>query len=368
MPHQKRFVDENPPKALLNWETRAGKSLAVVGWLEQRTGSKVIVCPKQTKKDWEAFETGAVILSKEEFKKVAHTLSPDCIAVSEAHYFAAPLFTKDRSQMAVALYDLVKRNPNMDVLLETATPVRNNAWSLHSLLCYLGVYYEWRWWRGEFFELKKMPFLRFPAWFPKSDWRERLKPYVEKHTDIVSLKDIVADLPPAENKVIKIKHKKPYQKPEDEIVTWTHEHQWEQEGKVDEILKLGYRKVILLVHYTVQIDNLKEALSAEKPVFVLDGRTKDADAVKRGAQEADECYFIVQSSLAFGFDGWQFGALVFVSMSHSNVHHIQSLGRQRHVKHLLTPVNVYLLGGVWDQRIYNEVIAGRDFSPHSYAS
>ncbi len=368
MPHQKRFVDKNPNKAILWWETRSGKSLAVVGWLAKRSGPKVIVCPKQTKKDWEAFNTGAVILSKEEFKKVAHALYPSAIAVSEAHYFAAPLFNKNRSQMATALYKLIKNNPNVDVLLESATVVRNDAWSVHTLLCYVGEYYDWRKWREEFFELKKMPFLRFPAWFPRDDWREKLKPYLDKHMDIVSLRDIVDDLPPAENTIIKVKHKKPYKRPEDEIVTWTHEHRWEQEDKGPEIINLGYKKTILIVHYTDQIDSLSKELSTEKPVFVLDGRTKDADSVKRVAQEADECFFIVQSSLAFGFDGWQFGALVFVSMSHSNVHHIQSLGRQRHIKHVLIPKNYYILGGKWDQRIYNEVISGRDFSPHSYAS
>src|SRR5437870_4781534 len=163
MPHQQRLYDENPKKALLNHEMRTGKSLIGAEWITRRSGIRLIICPKQLKKDWEAFNTGAIVMSKEEFKKeysqmlFPAELQPTATLVDEAHYFAAPLFNKNRSQMAEALYKLVKRYPDMDVLLLTATPVRNDAWSLHTLLCYIGVYYDWKVWREEFFELKKMP-------------------------------------------------------------------------------------------------------------------------------------------------------------------------------------------------------------------
>lgn len=302
------------------------------------------------------------------------------IVVHNCHYFGSALFLrrgKGRSQLAAALYSLVQRNPHMDVLLLTATPVRNDAWSLHTLLCYIGEYYDWKAWREEFFELKAMPFLpRQPwmrsgqvpeAWAPRKGWREKLVPYLQKHTDMVSLVDIVEYLPPAESVVVKIKRKDRYVAPEDEIVTWTHEHQWEQKGKGAEILALGYKKVIVVCHYTAQIDALAVELGAEgRSVYVLDGRTKDADVVKRGAQEAESCYFIVQASMGFGFDGYMFGATVFASMSHSCVHHTQMLGRARHVSHLQPVVYCYLIGGRWDKRIYDTVMEGRDFNPQSY--
>ena len=355
---------------------RTGKSLIGAEWIARREGVRVIVCPKQVKRDWEVFDTGATVLSKEEFKKVASTLQPTAIVVDEAHYFASALFKKGRSKMAEAMYRLVQRFPDMDVLLLTATPVRQDAWSLHTLLCYIGVYYDWKQWQRDFFEKKAMPFLpRQPwmragqmpeAWAPKADWRERLKPYMTKHTDIVCLRDIVEYLPPSESVVVRIKRKELYVEPEDEIVTWVHEHQWEQKGKGAEILALGYKKVIVVCHYTAQIDALALALSVDKPVYTLDGRTKDADAVKRAAQEAEECYFVVQSSMGFGFDGYMFGATVFASMSHSNVNHIQMLGRARHVAHLQPVQYVYLIGGRWDKRIYDTVIEGRDFNANEW--
>lgn len=368
MPHQQRIVDANPRKALLNWEARTGKSLPAARWIEHpcRAGERYIICTKQNKKEWQGYGTGAAVLTKEEFRKVASTLRPSAIVVDEAHNFASPLFVKGRSQMAAALYDLVRRSPEMDVMLLTATPVRNSAWSLHTLLCYLGVYYDWQRWRAEFFELKKMPYLRFPAWLPRKDWRARLDPILRKHTDIVALQDIVADLPPPVTQVIKVPPASRYVEPEDEVVTWTHEHRHEQGGKLAYIREMGYKKLLIFVHYTDEIDRLAFGLADLKPVYVLDGRTKDAEKVKALAQSAESCYFIVQSSMGFGFDGYMFGATVFASQSHSNVHHTQALGRPRHIVHVLVPQIYYLIGGRWDKRIMDTVLSGQDFNPHAY--
>ena len=97
-----------------------------------------------------------------------------------------------------------------------------------------------------------------------------------KHCDIVSLHDIVEHLPQPEERIITIKNK--FIKRE----RWTDEHKDEQKGKLDEILNLGYKKMILVVYYTEQIDELAKELSKEKPVYILDGRTKNADEVKNG--------------------------------------------------------------------------------------
>lgn len=375
LPHQQRFIDQNPKKAILAWEMRVGKSLPACHWIDNpcRAGNTYIITMKQNLKEWVDFGTRATVLTKEQFKKLAPKdgwtgriiRNPTAIVVDEAHFFASGLFVKGRSQLATALYKLVKENPQMDVLLLTATPVRQSAWSLHTLLCYIDVYYDWKAWRARFFKLQKLPFLRFPAWMPRSDWRDNIKPILEKHCDIVSLKDIVDYLPPAETKIIKIKQPK-YKKPTNEIVTWTHEHKHEQQGKVNEILKLGYRKLIVVAHYTEQIDSLASDLSKDKPVFILDGRTKDPEAIKKQAQESEDCYLIVQASMGMGWDGWMFGAIVFASMSHSCVNHKQMTGRLRHLKHLQPVTYLYLCGGRWDTRIMETIKKGQDFDPHIY--
>lgn len=373
-PHQQRVIDANPSKAILDHEMRTGKSLIAAHWIDHpcRAGNTYIITPKQNKKDWERMGTDATILTKEEFKK-ATIENPTAIVIDEFHYFGSALFVKGRSQLATALYTLVRRYPNCHILGLTATPIRQNAWSLHSLLCYIGVYYDWKKWREEFFELTKARFIKkIPGkwtpdevWMPKKDWRIKIRKYLERHCDIVSLKDIVEYLPPSETILLPVKQTK-YERPDDEIVTWVHEHQHEQQGKAKEILKLGYNKLIVVAHYTSQIDDLAKELGEEKPVFILDGRTKDADAIKQQAQEAEECYFIVQASMGFAFDGYMFGAIVFASMSHSCVHHTQMTGRLTHLDHLQPTFFYYLIGGRWDKKIYETIKAGEDFNPHKY--
>lgn len=368
-PHQEKFIKWNPKKAILAWEMRVGKSNAACNWIDNpcRTGNTYIITIKQNYKEWVLMETGATVMTKENFKKLAPTIkNPTAIVVDEASFFASGLFIKGRSQLSTALYTLVKTYPGMDVLLLTATPVRQSAWSLHTLMCYIGVYYDWKKWRAEFFQLQKLPFLRFPAWMPKKDWRIKIRPFLEKYCDIVSLKDIVEYLPEAETIIIKVEHKTKYIKPKDAITTWQDEHRFEQNDKLEEIQKLGFKKLILIVFFTEQIDFLKKELEKEKEVFVLDGRTKDAHLVKQQAQESEECYFIVQSSCVMGWDGYTFPAMVFVSMSHSCVDFTQAKGRQRHLKHLHPIFMYFLVGGVWDKRILDCVMASKDFNPFIY--
>lgn len=367
LPHQQRILDQNPSKALLNWEMRVGKTLPASLWVDHpsRVGNTYIITKKSNKKSWQAVKTRATVLTKEEFKKVAPMiLAPTAIVVDEVHHFASALFVKPRSQLATALYSLLKQYPDCHFLGLTATPVRNSPWSFHTLLCYIGVYIPWKEWRSEFFELQHLPFMKFPGWLPRSDWRERMVPYVQKYTDIVALKDVVDQLPPATSRVIKIKQK-PYKKPEDEIVTWHHEHLWEQQGKAGAILELGYKKVIVVCYYTQQLDALTAELQKEKPVFILDGRTKDPEATIAAAQAAEECYFLVQSGCGEGWDGWQFGAMVFCSMDHSYVSNTQMHGRQRHPRYLRDIEIIYIVGGRWDQRILDAYHNAENFNPHT---
>lgn len=365
LPHQQRIIDANPRKALLDWEMRVGKSLPASVWIDHpsRIGNTYIITKKSNKKSWQAFNTKATVLTKEEFKK-HKIVNPTAIVVDECHHFASALFTKGRSQLATSLYTLLRKHPECDVLLLTATPIRNSPWSLHTLLCYLGVYIPWKEWRNEFFELQHLPFMRYPGWMPRSDWRARIEPYRKQYADTLSLKDVVDDLPPITSRIITIKQK-PYKKPEDEIVTWHDEHRHEQQGKANEILELGYRKVIVVCYYTYQLDELARELGRDKPVFILDGRTKDQEGTIKQAQEAEECYLLVQSACGEGWDGYMFSAMVFCSMDHTYVSNVQMHGRQRHPKYLRDIEILYLVGGRWDKKILDSYNRAENFNPHA---
>jgi len=366
--HQQKFLNQNPDNAILAWEMRVGKFLPGCLWSNdpKRNSNPIIICPKALKSEWIKGAPHATVYSKEEFKKHWNTIkNPSCIVIDEAQTTASALFTKGRSQLSTDIYNFIKDNKGINVLLLTATPIRNDPASLHTLLCYIGVYIPWKEWRNEFYTLESRPFLRFPAWFPRSDWRVKIRKYLEMHCNIVSLRDCVDDLPPEMIEIVKVKTP-PYERVEGEITRWTDIHQHEQANKVEAIKKLGYRKLIIACQYTAQIDKLAKELIKEKPVFILDGRTKNHDEVKRMAQEAPDCYFLVQSSMGLGFDGYMFPALVFASMSHKSVDHTQMKGRLRSLEDLHPSIIFYLIGGIWDKRIYDSIILNQNFNPHIY--
>lgn len=361
--HQKRFLDEMPSKALLCWEMRTGKSLPASIWAERRGGNSIIVCPKQLVKDWQKLSPISIVYSKENFKKNWREIkNPTSLIIDEAHTFGSSLFTKKRSQLSTAMYYFIKENPLMGVLLLTATPIRNDPSSLHTLLCFIGKFIPWEQWRSRFYTLEQRPYIPRPAYFPKSGWQKDIRNVLEEHADIVSLKDCIEYMPKINKEIARIKSPKFIR---DDEYHWTKEHLNEQTNKIQYIKTLGYRKIIIVCHYTAQIDEFKKSLSSERQVFVLDGRTKNAEEVKRQAQESDECYFIVQASMGFGFDGYMFGALVFSSMSHRSLDHTQMLGRLTNVDNPVPQFIYYLIGGRWDKRIYDSIMLNEDFNPHS---
>lgn len=372
-PHQKRFLDANPGKALLVWEMRIGKSLPAKLWSEHpsRNRKAVVVCLKQNKKDWIELCPHAIVVSKEEFKKRwREFIDASCIVVDEAHNFAAPLFVaKKRSQLVEALYNVIKSRPDLHVLLLTATPLSNDPASIHTLLTFIGHFIPWKEFQSRFYKLEFKPFLPRPAFFPIKGWRAEANKLIYKYADVVSLADCVDSLPPETHEVVTVKTP-PRVYAEDEDYHWTKDHLQEQTEKLPAIKEIGtgYRKVILVCHYTAQIDELAAKLKSDRPVFILDGRTKDQSQVKKDAQEAEDCYFIVQAKMGFGWDGYMFGCMIFVSTAHRVIDFQQMLGRLTSVDHPKPMVYYYLLaeGDSWDKRIYKSVKEGFDFNPHKY--
>lgn len=364
MPHQQRIVDLNPTKTLLDWSPRVGKTLAAVLWIDlpEQGDNTFIVCKKGNKKEWQGMGTRATVLTKEEFRN-RKIVNPTAIAVDEIHNFGAALFVRPRSLLATTLYNLVKEYPECHFMGLSGSMVRNSPWSFHTLLCYIGIYIPWKSYREQFFEQKKFPFQPWPIWVPKKNWREGVYELRRKYCDQVSLHDVVDKLPPVIPQVVHIKQDK-YIKPIDEVVTWVHEHRHEQQGKVKWIIEQEYKKVIIVCRYTEQINEMAEALKEYKPVYIFNGQTKDQEAVKKQAQEAEECYFIVNSKMGEAWDGWMFDGMIFASMDDAFVHNFQMHERQRHPKYLKDIPITYLIGGVWDEKIYKSFLLGQDFNPH----
>lgn len=379
--HQEKFVSGYKGKNLLVHEAGTGKTVCACLWLkdgrdnnapirEKIFGGALVICPKRVVKKWEAelikWVVSATVLSKEEFKK--YPLMPwSSVVIDECDWFASPLFSKGRSQLTTKMYELVKTyKPQM--LLLSATPIRSNPWNLHTLLCLGGHYIDWKKWRSYFFELKKLPYLPRPAWLPKNNWRKLIRPILEKHADIVLMKDCVDSIPAIQEYKIQVEKDEFVNTEWEGSKAFFEEHRHEQKHKLKYIVGIAreYRKVMVVAYYTEQIAQLKKELSKEREVFVLQGGVKDQEAIIKAAQESDECYFIVQASVGEGFDADSFSCVVFASMSYAVRDYVQMKARVRRIHNLHPVVYYYLLAGNCDKGIFKNVMMGKSFVPSEY--
>lgn len=372
LPHQVKYANGAKDKDLLVHEGGTGKTICACVWLhDKRDSDALVICPKRIVKKWHTalkeWQTKATVVSKEQFKKLPQK-EWSAIVVDECDEFSSPLFAKGRSQLSKSLYELIKTY-NVPTLLLTATPIRSSPWNLHTLLCFIHVYYDYKKWREEFFDLLRLPYLPRPAWIPKKDWRIKIRKYLEKHADIVLLKDCVEYLPPVieevrETKCSPFKNEKEWTA----IAAFVALHRHEQEFKVEEIniIAKEYRKVIVVAYFVEQIESIGSRLSKSRETFVVHGGTKNQEEILKKANEVDECFLVIQSSLGAGFDADTFSCVIFASMSYRVRDFVQMKFRVRRI-HNLHPVSYYyLLGGKCDKAVFDQVQKGRDFIPSEY--
>ena len=370
-PHQVKFEKDYTGPNILVHEAGTGKTICACLWLaDGRDDDALVICPKRVVKKWgkelKKWGAKATVVSKEDFKKLDQK-QRSAVVVDEADWFASPLFTRARSKMTKALYNLIK-DTNPETLFLTATPIRSSPWNLHTILALSGKFIDHKKWRDRFFELKKMPYMPRPGWLPKGDWRTAIVPVQEKNVDIVLMSECVGYLPPSVHEKVKVKCD-PFDATEWEgSKAFFEPHRSEQLHKAKHILEVGreYRKVLVVAYYTEQINELAEKLGKNREVFVLNGQTKDQEQVIEDAQNSKECFFIVQASVGEGFDADTFSAVVFASMSYAVRDYVQMKARVRRIHNLHPVIYYYLLAGQCDKTVYRNVMAGRSFVPSEY--
>ena len=374
-PHQQRFIDSNPNRALLVWEMQTGKTLAACEWIKLRPEVRMLVsCPKSIVGKWkrELKEAGAKadVCSRDEIKKI-DLRNYGGLVLDEAQDFFSPAFTKQRSARTTAVYNYVLSHPMADILLLSATPIRSTAWNCHTAACFLGKFWPVKEFRDKFFYMTDM-FGRY-HYEPTRSWRTDIRPYLESIADIVLAKD-VAEIPKHEHETITI----PWDKRQEESLKnkylepaaeFNARRRAEQsDGKWRELKKLidGYRKVMVIVYFKDQIEDYVKKIGSDREVFVLSGDTKDQDAVIEAAKASDDCVFIVQASMGAGFSASEFSVMIFASLSYKYVDYIQATGRMNSIANLHSNKYVYLIGGKTDADVYKTILSGNDFNPHKY--
>lgn len=371
---QKKFLNEPNNHALLCAEAGTGKSHTAGEWVKQigRDVRPVVFCPKQIVADWQTRTPNAMVFTPQTILKADLPSLPTAIIVDEADAFASPLFiASKRSKCAEKLYQYIRQNPQAHVLLLTATPVRSTPWNLHTLLCYMGRYTPFKDWRDRYFYLDVKPYLPRPAYVPRPGWQKMMQEVIDKNATIALMRDMVDELPAETYERINLKPPT-YEKNEEWEASkqFVEDHLLEQDSKPSQIKAIakGYRKVVVVAHYTAQINVLAKELGADRECFVLDGRTKDVAATIAAAEASSECYFIIQSSVGAGFEIPSFSCMVFASQSYSVRNYVQMKARIRRINALHPVIYYHLIGGRCDNMIYSSILDGKDFVPSEYRS
>ena len=373
--HQKRFLKKNPDRALLLWEMSCGKTLAAIEWLKLRPDRPaLVVCPKaitgRWRRDLEKHGVTATVITRDAVK-TKDISNARAIVLDEAHDFAAPLFTKQRSQRATKIYLHVKNHPDTHMLLLSATPIRSTFWNAHTLACYIGQYWDVKKFRDTFEHLSNI-YGRM-HYEPNKTWRKDIRPYIESIADIVLLRNC-HDIPTQHTQVIKVPWT-PSQEKElgkryiEPSKAWHERHR--AENGLQKLVKLkeltdGYRKSIVICYYTQQIEEYSAEIGRDRQVFVLQGSTPNQDSVISEARASDDCVFFVQASMGNGFDASEFSVMIFASQSFKFVDNIQAQGRILRLHDLHENTYIYLIGGKCDQAVADTIAAGHDFHPPSY--
>ena len=381
-PHQARVIQENKHAILLAWDTRTGKTLAAIEWAKQKEGyprlPALIVVPKNLKTKWTddcvKYDFKALIVSKEVFKIDATDnmlLNVSSIIIDEAHHHSSALFVKPRSRLAVSTYEFLQKHSELPRAICTATPTRSSPWNLHTLMCYIGEYKDWKKWREYFFEKVRVPYANYPIWQPKKNWRVLIRKPLEKYADIVLYRDCIGMVPKETEEIERIKTVYPEVAEE-----WTVPKRWHEmhraeamnEAKIDRIIEIGQtvRKMLVVCYYRDQIPYYAERLAKDKRVYVIDGRTKDGSLVAKEAHADDECYLICQSSCAAGWEFSSASVAVFATMDFSYLNYTQTRGRLRNVDDPHPIIYYHLIGGKYDKAVYDRVSMGKDFDVAEY--
>lgn len=374
-PHQKKFLDENPNKALLAFETGTGKSLCALEWMKKRPNEyHLLICPKNIKQKWredcrehKIDPLKILILTKEEFKKGGYTAVTSVI-VDEADFFASPLFTKGRSAMAEQLYTLIDKSKIKHVLLLTATPYRNQPHSIHTLLSYIGQAPRWKEWQAHTYQLMQLPYLPRPAWMPQKGWRKYAIAYAKPRIYTAKMSDLFV-VPTQHEERIDIKTEPldiMLRKADTPVGEWHERARRETDVEKLDFIKeyiRGKSKIIISCRYKDSIKLFAKELSKTHQVYVVTGEVKDQEGVIREAEADPECILIVQSDIGAGWEAPSFSYMIFANLAFSYRSYEQMKGRILRANKLKENWYTHLVGGECDRDVYNRIVEMReDFS------
>lgn len=396
--HQQKFLEKNPSKRLLCWDTGTGKTRMAIEWAKQNFATQIIVvCPKALVKNWvrEIIQHNGnqlnpwIVYSKEEFRRDWEDApKAEVLIIDEAHYFAGMRNIKKISQMARSLNAYIKKHNPQYILLLTATPYLSTPWNIFMLAKHLGVDWNYRSFKNHFFEDVYIGIRIISK--VKEDIEADIAALVKEIGDVIKIDECV-DVPDQvfdfeQFELTEVQKKRKKQIVEvNPIVRYTKYHQIEngtlksdgytedefiKNNKNDRIYELAQQvdKIAIVCRYNLQIDFLKEHLKdIGKEIYVIRGDVKNRDDVVQEVEKSSKCILLINASCSEGYELPSIGLIVFASLSFSYKDYKQMLGRFLRINNLKKNVYLHLVSGEVDESVYESIMAKKDFDIHIYA-
>jgi len=391
-PHQQAKIDRNTAKCLIPYGTGVGKTVTSLELAEKNNVQTLIICPKAQKKMWQEnclnYKEKHLVVTKEEFKRDFKLLARyNAIIVDECHHFSGR-----SSDLTKALEKYIKVHNPKYIWLLTATPYRSTPWNIQRLATFLGrpmPYMEFM--RKFFYEVqmghKRIQMVKKNIEKDIADWVRELA-----DNDVVAMADVV-DVPEQtfETEYFELTddQKNGISALEDSsfIARFTHTHCIENGilngdgyvgnqtffcSKTFRIIQLvgTNKKIAIVCRYNDQIEFYKktfENLGINKPIFIINGNTKDRHETVKQIEEAEEAIVLIQSSCSEGYELPSIGTIVFASLSWSYLDYIQCQGRFLRINKLKENRYIHLVVNGIDKDIYDCIMDKRDFDVAIYA-
>ncbi len=326
--------------------------------------------------------SGYCVVTKEEFRRDYKRLSKyDAVIVDEAHNTFGSL----QSQGHKALYAYLKVHQVEYVWLLTGTPYTSTPMSIYALGRLLGAAWKWVDWRSDYFKERYIG--RRVIFEPRAGIEAEIAERVKEIGSVVRLDECI-DVPIqtfAEETFEYTKEqlealKDMQERESNPLVRFGKAHQIAQGIligdeynanktfpclKNDRIVKICQEneKVVVFSRYNLHLDHLQGLLlEAKIPAFIINGSTKDRDAVITTANSTKRIVLLIQADCAEGYELPTFSIVVHASHTFSFVKYSQSLGR---VLRINAPKPNYYLSlvtkGSMDEPVMEAVRRKEDF-------
>jgi len=384
--HQKELLDLNPKRHLCAWGTGVGKTIMGITLANKNCRSVLAICPKALKENWRRnmIEHARedllwVVMTKEEFRRDWDKINGfDGILIDEMHHFA-----NLKSLMSKALLKYCKKHDIQYRWGLTATPFLSGPMNIFALATHLG--HKWDYWRffQKFFIQVRMGQRLIPKM--RAGIENDLAKLVNQIGSTAKLEDLI-DLP---DQIFETEY---FSLTEEQIkginaieetnfiTRWTRTHTCENgiligdeytesviypSNKTERIKELAEQndKIIIFARYNGQLEYLKGVLSdLNRPIFVINGQTKDKDAVVQAAEASTQAIVLINSMASEGYQLPSFRITIFASLSFSFKDFIQACGRNNRIDNPQRNVYITMVvkNGV-DEDVFKSIQKKQDF-------